>query len=1049
MKIKLLLLLVGLSFSKAIIADSTFVQYHDEWKYFDGGYIPSSAWKSNGYSDTAWASGYGKLGYGDGNENTVVSYGPDASNKYITTYFRKTINIPDPSAYASYHLNLLRDDGAIVYINGNEVFRSNMPASAVSYSTLAFTDAVDDGAVPQTIVLLPTSFQSGVNVIAVEVHQYDPASSDLCFDMEMVGYDYYVPQLIRQPYLQMVSSDAISVRWRTNVPCFSEVKYGTHPDSLNLHIVDSVLVTDHEIRITGLQPEQKYFYAVTDLTTLLQGDSSNYFSTAPVAGQNKHSRIWIMADTGVNTVDQNTVRDAFLNYNANAPIDMLWMLGDNAYMAGTDQEYQDAFFQNHYEDILKNIPLFTIAGNHENYTANAITQTGPYYDIFSLPANGECGGLPSGSEAYYSFDYGKIHVIALEANTPSLLLPGSTMLTWLQNDLAATTQKWKVVMIHNPPYTKGGHDSDTENDLIKIRQNIMPILEQYKTDLVLSGHSHVYERTYFLDGHYGFSSTLNSSMIVDSAYGALPFPYKKQTAKNYKGIVMVQAGCSGVVEGVQSSWPHPAMRSYLNANLGSLLLDVNADTLTVKFVDNTVMNPHVLDEFSIVKQCDVTPVISSPLTKLCVSHSPISLQGTPAGGFFNGAGVTDSTFNPSSAGGGLHTVSYTYHDTQGCNVSDSVAIKVVDSVPAMPTIQSGNQFVCPPSSGESVWINSVTDADGYHWSGVASINFKSPVNDTLVKFELTSILPSYKIWVSANNICGSSAADTIVLTSQKNVPLYVTGSLITCGGDSSAYFVNSFTSLASSWWSATAGIKINGSVTPVSVLNQLSVMAEFDSVFTDGIICVANKESCLRNMKASCIAVSSKPAIPSVILGPGAAIGGNSGLVYYVNPVAGATGYLWEVPSNAIIVAGQNTPSITVNFLNGFSGGIISVKSLSNCDESEASLKLIRSYSLPFSTTTLSPAKTSETQAGELPSMFVYPNPVKDKLQITLQDIKNTQSVQIWVKDISGKVIFTEAFPEINEQGVVQTDVSKLSGGYYFLIVKTNDQLVRAGFIKD
>lgn len=77
-----------------------------------------------------------------------------------------------------------------------------MTASSVSYSTLAYSDAVDDGAVPQTIVLLPTAFQSGVNVIAVEVHQYDQASSDLSFDMELTGFGYYVPILVRQPYLQ-------------------------------------------------------------------------------------------------------------------------------------------------------------------------------------------------------------------------------------------------------------------------------------------------------------------------------------------------------------------------------------------------------------------------------------------------------------------------------------------------------------------------------------------------------------------------------------------------------------------------------------------------------------------------------------------------------------------------------------------------------------------------------------------------------------------------------------------------------------------------------
>ncbi|HNC34758.1 MAG TPA: metallophosphoesterase family protein, partial [Bacteroidia bacterium] len=476
-------------------ADTTLVSFSDSWKYFDSGYLPASNWSQIGYNDSAWAIGNGEFGYGDGDETTIINYGGDPNNKFITTYFRKTIALNNPYDFASYHLDLKRDDGAIVYINGTEVFRSNMAAGNVGYSTSAYTDCVDDGNALQSIVLVPADFLSGINVIAVEVHQINNISSDMSFDLQLNAYNNFVPQLLRQPYLQMVADSAITIRWRTNVLCQTAVLYGNDPDSLNFTMTDSVNVIDHEIRLTGLSPDTRYYYAVSDGINILQGDSNNYFKTAPVKGMSKHVRIWSMGDTGINTIDQNNVRDAFLNYNDTLPIDLLYMLGDNAYYSGTDQEYQDAFFQNHYEDILKNIPVFSVAGNHENYTANAITQTGPYYDIFTFPKNGECGGLPSGSEAYYSFDYGNIHFIALETNTLSLLQTGSVMLNWLQSDITATQQKWKIVVFHNSPYTKGGHNSDTETDLILIRQNIMPILDQHKVDLVLCGHNHVYERS--------------------------------------------------------------------------------------------------------------------------------------------------------------------------------------------------------------------------------------------------------------------------------------------------------------------------------------------------------------------------------------------------------------------------------------------------------------------------------------------------------------------------------------------------------------------------
>jgi hypothetical protein len=107
------------------------------WKYLDTGVTPASTWTTLNFDDAAWKSGPAQLGYGDGDEKTVVSYGPSASSKYITTRFRKTFAVADSSKVASVTMKLLRDDGAIVYLNGAEVYRSNMPGGAITGSTLA------------------------------------------------------------------------------------------------------------------------------------------------------------------------------------------------------------------------------------------------------------------------------------------------------------------------------------------------------------------------------------------------------------------------------------------------------------------------------------------------------------------------------------------------------------------------------------------------------------------------------------------------------------------------------------------------------------------------------------------------------------------------------------------------------------------------------------------------------------------------------------------------------------------------------------------------
>src|SRR5438445_7064826 len=97
--------------------------------------------------------------------------------------------------------------------------------------------------------------------------------------------------------------------------------------------------------------------------------------------------------------------------------------------------------------------------------------------------------------------------------------PTGAMAIWLESDLQANTNQWIIAYWHHPPYTKGSHDSDTETELIEMRQNALPILESYGVDLVLCGHSHSYERSFLLDGHYGLSSTLNDTMIKDSRDG--------------------------------------------------------------------------------------------------------------------------------------------------------------------------------------------------------------------------------------------------------------------------------------------------------------------------------------------------------------------------------------------------------------------------------------------------------------------------------------------------------------------------------------------------
>lgn len=153
----------------------------DSWKYFDQGSQPAANWTSDSFDDVSWAEGPSQFGYGEGDEQTVVGYGPNAGSKYITTYFRKTFTIADTTGLDQISASTLFDDGIVVYLNGVEVFRNNMPAGAVTNTTLATVASPENVLVPLTInhkLLKP-----GVNVLAVEVHQNSATSSDVSFDL--------------------------------------------------------------------------------------------------------------------------------------------------------------------------------------------------------------------------------------------------------------------------------------------------------------------------------------------------------------------------------------------------------------------------------------------------------------------------------------------------------------------------------------------------------------------------------------------------------------------------------------------------------------------------------------------------------------------------------------------------------------------------------------------------------------------------------------------------------------------------------------------------
>lgn len=434
----------------------------------------------------------------------------------------------------------------------------------------------------------------------------------------------------RGPYLQVGTPNGITVRWRTDAATDSRVRYGTSATNLNLTADHAAVTTEHVVSIDGLGADTRYFYSVGSTTgTLAGGTTNHFFVTSPPAGSAKPTRIWVLGDSGTADANARAVRNAYLSFAGADAADLLLLLGDSAYDDGTDAEFQAALFDT-YPTILRHTVLWPAYGNHEGHSSDSPTQTGPYYDVFSLPTAAQAGGVASGTEAYYSFDYGNIHFVCLDSDESDRSVNGP-MLTWLAADLAATTNYWIIAYWHHPPYSKGEHDSDLDAPMIDMRQNALPILEAHGVDLVLCGHSHSYERSVLLDGHYGDSTTFTNSMVVDDGDGRLggDGPYKKPAATAHEGTVYVVAGSSGKLD--DGSLDHPVMITSFSL-LGSLVIDVEGTRLDVRFVDDTGV---VRDEFTLAKGVVLPPPqIDSPSDGLVVSNQFVNVAGMV--GFTNG-----------------------------------------------------------------------------------------------------------------------------------------------------------------------------------------------------------------------------------------------------------------------------------------------------------------------------------------------------------------------------------------------------------------------------
>lgn len=481
--------------------------------------------------------------------------------------------------------------------------------------------------------------------------------------------------------LQQVGTNSAIVKWRGGPDrvCWAKSLAQLGKPNWPKCVAATATAGDHkEGLLTDLAPDHAYYYSLGDPGPGA-GNPQQVFRTAP--DSNKPPRdgnvhIWMVGDSGTQTERNSAgqfphagkaaqVKQGFLGYNdasaGGEPVDLFVLLGDNAYLEGTDAQWQGAFFDV-YPEIMNKAAVWPTIGNHEmggglfdisslfglppgsivTFIGGASSSSDPstyddgnpatvddgppYLEIFSLPAAGEVGGVPSGTEQYYSMNYGNVHLVSLDGQL-SNADPGQreAMRQWLIADLSSNDRDWTIVIFHHPPYSKGiNHNSDFEQREIDLRVEFTPVFEQYGVDVVYSGHSHSFERSYYLNGHTGPANTFDPDVHAelnadgDPATGTGDEAYSQVSTGSGMDdkVVYTVAGSSGKndspftpacpvdpVTGEEpqffcrrSDWlQHPA--HHLSASvMGSVVVDASATSLRSRFVD---VNGIVLDEFTI------------------------------------------------------------------------------------------------------------------------------------------------------------------------------------------------------------------------------------------------------------------------------------------------------------------------------------------------------------------------------------------------------------------------------------------------------------------
>ncbi|MEJ7625933.1 MAG: alkaline phosphatase D family protein [Ferruginibacter sp.] len=509
-----------LGFNLEIVATNNVLNFGDTWKYFanTAANSPGAAFSSPTFNDASWLSGIAKLGYGDDGEVTCVPSGTTCTDpcipgitcaKYTTTYFRKKITINNLATFSGFTLNIKRDDGAVVYVNGVEVFRTNMPAGAITYSTYA-PALITEGAEEEIVITSPTIassfFVSGENTIAVEIHQNNDFSSDIGFDLQIIG----IPSVAANEVIYLLSGAIQSTSAKVNAkvsatsslirlavstsPTLTSPMYGPYAtaDAANNFVAPLI--------INGLTASTKYYYAVESNGILdMSADDIGSFTTAGTIAFNFSFNVGGCGLTGNHPV--------YTKMASNNPLFNI-ITGDFHYgnpNSATDINVHRVPYENFIlsqtpsRNLLLNYPLAYVWDDHD-YSGNDTDSTAAGKSNARLAYREYIPHYPLGAGAvadrpiYQAFTIGRVHFILSDLRsarrTPTMM--GDVQKQWFKDQCIFARDNNKIIAWVTS-VSWGGNQGDNWGGFTAERQELADF---FRTNLItnmfiMSGDAHM------------------------------------------------------------------------------------------------------------------------------------------------------------------------------------------------------------------------------------------------------------------------------------------------------------------------------------------------------------------------------------------------------------------------------------------------------------------------------------------------------------------------------------------------------------------------------